>query len=116
MALHCRRFLITYVIRLESQQEKSTENLPLPKNNEVIAKLLKVLSKFKPNPKCDEKKPDNFKAEMDSLSAEIEGKLNAFKGPDPGGSSPFFVSQLAAKYAQDKSKTPKKKVKPSFSK
>lgn len=69
-------------------------------DNEVLAKLLKLMSKFEPENECDEKKPDNFKKEMDSLSSEIKGKLNAFKGPNPGGSSPFFVSQLAADFAK----------------
>ena len=69
-------------------------------DEEVIAKLLKLLSKFEPESECDEKKPDNFKQEMDALSNEIKGKLNAFKGVNPGGSSPFFVSQLAADFAK----------------
>jgi hypothetical protein len=82
-------------------------------DNEVIAKLLKLLSKFSPEETCDEKKPDNFKAEMDALSAEIKGKLNAFKGPNPGGSSPFFVSQLSADFAKASNplpEPPKKKL------
>ena len=71
-------------------------------DEEVVAKLLKLLSKFEPESECDEKKPDNFKQEMDALSNEIKGKLNAFKGGNPGGSSPFFVSQLAADFAKVK--------------
>ena len=70
-------------------------------DNEVIAKLLKLMSKFEPENECDEEKPNNFKKEMDSLSSEIKGKLNAFKGKNPGGSSPFFVSQLAADFAKE---------------
>jgi len=53
---------------------------------------------------------------MDDLSAEIKDKLNQFKGKNPGASSPFFVSQLAADYAKSKEDVPKKNVKPGFSK
>jgi len=69
-------------------------------DNEVIKKLIKLMSTFKNQDDCDEKKPDKFKQKMDKLSSEIKGKLNAFKGPTPSSSSPFFVSQLAADFAK----------------
>lgn len=82
-------------------------------DSEVIAKLLKLMSKFKPNEVCDEQKPDIFKNEMDDLSAAIKAKLCQFKNDDPGKSSPFFVSQLAADFAKSKSTKTTKPVKPS---
>ena len=49
---------------------------------------------------------------MDELSGKIKDKLNQFKTPNPGGSAPYFVSQLAASFA--KSKKPPRKVKASL--
>jgi hypothetical protein len=69
-------------------------------DTEVIAKLIKLMAKFTPAQTCDETKPDTFKSNMDALSAEIKEKLNKFKTDTPGGSSPFFVSQLSADYAK----------------
>jgi hypothetical protein len=82
-------------------------------DTEVIAQLLKILSKYQPTEECDEKKPDKFKSDMDELSGNIKGKLNEFKGLDPSGSSPFFVSQLAATYAKSRDTKPKPAPKPS---
>jgi hypothetical protein len=82
-------------------------------DSEVIGQLLKLLSKYQPQKECDEKKPDNFKSDMDNLSAEIKGKLDMFKADTPGGSAPYFVSQLAADYAKSKeapSPPPKKSL------
>ena len=75
-------------------------------DSEVIGQLLKILSKYPPEPACDEKKPDQFKSDMNELSAKIKGKLNEFKGPMPSGSSPYFVSQLAASFAESKHPKP----------
>jgi hypothetical protein len=43
---------------------------------------------------------------MDNLSSEIKDKLNQFKSKNPGGSSPYFVSQLAADYAKENENLP----------
>lgn len=83
-------------------------------DEEVIKKLLALLDNFKPQSECDEKRPEKFKEKMDELSNKIKSKLNAFKGLNPEGSSPFFVSQLAADFAKEG--LPKKIVKNSLSK
>lgn len=83
-------------------------------DNEVIAKLLKLLAAFPKEESCDEKKPKNFKTEMDNISAEIKSKLDQFKGKDPASSAPFFVSQLAADFA--KANEPVKAIKESLGK
>ena len=47
---------------------------------------------------------------MDKLSSNIKGKLNEFQKNNPGGSSPFYVSQMAADFAKaDKPAKPIKK-------
>jgi hypothetical protein len=82
-------------------------------DTEVIAQLLKILSKYQPTKDCDKKKPDQFKSDMDNLSSNIKGKLNQFSSPDPSGSHPYFVSQLAASFAKSRDTGPKPKVKAS---
>lgn len=80
-------------------------------DTEVIKRLIKLLASFKEKDDCEEKKkPENFKKKMDKLSSDIKLKLNAFKGPAPSASSPFFVSQLAADFAKEG--LPVKKTKP----
>jgi hypothetical protein len=79
-------------------------------DTEVIAQLLKLLSKYKPEQECDPKKAKDFKSDMDNLSDQIKGKLKEFEGADPGGSAPYFVSQLAAQYALSKILTPTRKA------
>lgn len=81
-------------------------------DSEVIAKLLDLLALFEPEGHCDEEKPENFKKEMDDLSAEIKTKLEKFKTSRPGDSSPFFVSQLAADYAKSSETMPAANVNP----
>lgn len=84
-------------------------------DTEVIKRLIKLLASFKEKDDCEEKKkPEKFKQKMDQLSAAIKAKLNAFKTPAPSGSSPFFVSQLAADFAKEGA--PVKKIKSALSK
>lgn len=82
-------------------------------DSEVLAKLLDILSKYKPESNCEEKKVGNIKKDLDDLSDKIKAKLNKFKSGKPWESAPFFVSQLAAGFAsKDAPSTPKKIKKP----
>jgi hypothetical protein len=51
---------------------------------------------------------------MDELSSKIKGKLEAFGTPNPSGSSPYFVSQLAATYAKSNDPGPEEAALPSL--
>lgn len=54
-----------------------------------------------------EETPDGLKTDLDKLSDDIREHLNAFGGNSPDSSKPFFVSQLAATYAKEKSEVKK---------
>lgn len=83
-------------------------------DTQVIRCLLDILSQYKSKPECDQDDPGKFKQDMDALSGKIKGKLNQFKADNPGGSSPFFVSQLACDFAKSKSAAEAPPPKPSL--
>lgn len=80
-------------------------------DSEVLAKLLDILSKYKPESSCEEKKVGNIKKDLDDLSDKIKAKLNKFKSGKPWESAPFFVSQLAAGFASKNAPVTPKKIK-----
>jgi hypothetical protein len=65
----------------------------------VIDELLNLLAEYQPTKPCEKEQADGFKAKMDALSTKIKTHLNAFATPNPKASKPYFVSQLAARFA-----------------
>ncbi len=68
-------------------------------DSEVVAQLLKILSKYDTLEPCDDTKPNKYKSDMDALSTKIKKKLEKFKTNDPSASTPYFVSRLAYDFA-----------------
>ncbi|HRH78202.1 MAG TPA: AHH domain-containing protein [Cellvibrionaceae bacterium] len=83
-------------------------------DSEVLQELLKLLDKYPPEAECEADKLNKFKQDMDAISDKIKAKLNQFGAGKPAQSTPFFVSRLAADYANEKSEAPPRVVAPSL--
>ncbi len=103
-------------VRIESNWAQEEQNSDWRRghhvsyDSEVLAKLLDILSKYKPESNCEEKKVDKIKKDLDELSDKIKAKLNKFKSGKPWESAPFFVSQLAAGFASKDAPVAPKKI------
>lgn len=98
----------------EENEERWTRGHDVAYDSEVVQELLNLLDKYPQVADCEEDKVSKFKKDMDDISKKIKKQLDYFGDGKPAQSTPFFVSRLAADYANEKSDTPPEVVAPSL--
>jgi len=92
----------------EEQNTKWSRGHYVQYDRAVILLLMELTDKWAKEEPCEtDDKQKGLKTDLDAKSKFIKDHLDEFKGPEPRLSSPYFVSQLAADYAKERSSEPK---------